>query len=467
MPDHHSFNVHAHFYQPSRVDLLTGSIPDEPGAYPYRNWNEKIYEECYRPNAELGNFSKIGFNIGPTLTAWLRNFHPDTLHQIAKADRENFEKFGVGNAIAQSYHHTILPLANRRDKQTQIRWGIYDFERTFGRKPQGMWLPETAVDLETLELLIDNGIQFTILAPWQAAVHDVDTRKAYQVILAGHKSIKVLFYHSGLSSRISFDPNATENADEFIRAYVKPEFLTGEGNQWLTVASDGELYGHHQPFRDKFLSYLLNGSLNIQSLEYSFPALQIQSQTTFPIMQVKENTSWSCHHGVKRWHGVCACTPNSEWKKHLREALERLENNLDRIFEECCLGLHLEPWIARDAYVEVFTGEKRFEEWIKPLAKHDLSREEIAQLRLLFDAQLDGQRMFTSCGWFFEDLDRIEPKNNLAYAAHAVWLVKKATSIDLSLELLPYLERVRSWRSGLTAANVFIQALSRFDGTVS
>ncbi len=467
MPDHHSFNIHAHFYQPSRVDLLTGLIPDEPGAHPYLNWNEKIFAECYRPNAELGNFSKIGFNIGPTLAAWLRKFHPDTLQQIVRADRDNVNKYGFGNAIAQPYHHTILPLANRRDKQTQIRWGIHDFERTFGRKPQGMWLPETAVDLETLDLLTENGIQFTILAPWQADIHEVDPRRAYQVILGGHKSIKVVFYHSGLSSRISFDPGATENADEFIRAYVKPEFLPNEGNQWLTIASDGELYGHHQPFRDKFLTYLLNGSLSIQALDYSFPAMQIQRQTTFPIIQIKENTSWSCHHGVKRWHGVCGCTPNSEWKKHLREALERLENNLDRIFERHCVSLHIDPWQARDAYEDVFSGDICFEEWIKPQSKLELSKSDLDVLRRLFEAQLDGQRMFTSCGWFFEDLDRIEPKNNLAYAAHASWLVKKATSVDISVEIMPYLERAKSWRSGLTAAEIFTRALSRFNGEVS
>ena len=463
MTNHHSLNVHAHFYQPSRVDLLNGSIPDEPGAHPYRNWNEKIYEECYRPNAELGNFEKIGFNIGPTLNAWLRQHHPETLGLIIQADRENIKKFGVGNAIAQPYHHTILPLSNQRDKLTQIRWGIYDFEHTFGRSPRGMWLPETAVDLESLELLADNGIEFTILAPWQADAHEIDPRKAYQVILAGHKAIKVIFYHSGLSSRISFDSAATENADEFIRKYVKPEFLSGVGDQWLTMASDGELYGHHQSFRDKFLSYLLNGSLSIQSLDYSFPALQIQKQTTFPIIKIRDKTSWSCHHGVKRWQGVCGCTTNGEWKKHLRESLERLAFNLDAVFKQYCDDLQIDPWKARDGYVEVFAGGRDFKEWFESSAKINLTYHEIDIYRSLFEAQLDGQRMFTSCGWFFEDLDRIEPRNNLAYAAHAVWLVKKATAIDLLRDLMPYLEKAKSWRSGLTAADVFMQAFSRFE----
>ena len=336
---HQSLCVHAHFYQPPREDPFTANIPLEAGAWPFNNWNEKIFENCYKPNAELGNFSKISFNLGPTLSVWLRQNHPEVLNLIVQADHENYERFGTGNAIAQPYNHTILPLANRRDKQTQVRWGIYEFERTFQHKPQGMWLPETAVDMETLEILAENGIEFTILAPWQAETKDLDPRRAYQVMIANHKPIKVIFYHSGLSSRISFDPGSTENADQFIRGYVKPEFTNKNENQWIMMASDGELYGHHQVFRDKFLSYLLNGSLAGQNIDYSFPGLQLQKQQVFPVMKIREGTSWSCHHGVQRWRGVCACTPNSEWKKHLRDALEVLALNVNSVFLDACEGI--------------------------------------------------------------------------------------------------------------------------------
>ena len=463
MSNRHSLCVHAHFYQPTREDPLTGIIPEELGAQPYSNWNERIYETCYKPNAAMGNFSRISFDIGPTLSQWLRRYHPDTLNQIIHADRLNMEHYGVGNAIAQPYHHTILPLGKRRDKQTQIRWGIYEFERTFKHKPEGMWLPETAVDMETLEVLVDNGIQFTILAPWQAEVKDVDPRKAYQVILPGHKSIKVFFYHSGLSARVSFDPNATENADVFARNIVKPEFLAGDQNQWLMVATDGELYGHHQIFRDKFLSYLLDGSISAQHIETDFPGLQLTKQKVFPVVKIQENTSWSCHHGVQRWRGACACTPNSEWKKPLREALERISGEVDKIFTEACKGLFENAWEARDRYIEVFSGDLKFGDWLRNFTDLPLTVEKVNQLERLFQAELDCQRMFTSCAWFFNDLDRIEPRNAVTYAAHAVWLVKKAVGTDISPEVVAILKKSKSWQSDVSALDFFKEAIHHFE----
>jgi alpha-amylase/alpha-mannosidase (GH57 family) len=463
MPPHHSLCVHAHFYQPPREDPYTGIVPSEQGAWPFLNWNERIFETCYKPNAELGNFNKISFNLGPTLSQWLKETHPETLAKIVQADSENVKQYGVGNAIAQGYNHTILPLMKRRDKQTQISWGISDFKRTFGRKPQGMWLPETAVDMETLELLVANGIEFTILAPWQAETQDLDTRKAYQVILPDHKSIKIFFYHSGISSRISFDPGSTENADSFILDYVKGEFTSRREDQMLLIASDGELYGHHQVFRDKFLSYLLNGSLSCQNIDYSFPALQLQKQKVIPIVKIKENTSWSCHHGVERWRGVCSCTLNSDWKKPLKFALDRLSWDIDQIFLEKTQEILSNPWKSREQFIEVILGEKKYSDWIIGQITDPISAVESEIIHFLLQAQMERQRMFTSCGWFFEDFDRIEPKNNIAYAAHAVWLTKQATGIDLSPMTIPYLDKVRSWMSGLTASQVFKDVLVRFE----
>ncbi|MBA4384433.1 MAG: glycoside hydrolase [Anaerolinea sp.] len=465
MPSRHSLCVHAHFYQPTREDPLTGIIPKEPGAYPHSNWNELIFEMCYKPNADLGNFSRISFDIGPTLSKWLRQYHPDMLKQIVDADRQNMEHYGVGNAIAQSYHHTILPLGKRRDKQTQIRWGIYEFERTFKHKPLGMWLPETAVDTETLEVLVENGIEFTILAPWQADSKEVDPRKAYQVILPGHKSIKVFFYHSGLSARVSFDPGATENADAFARNFVKPEFFSVDQNQWLMIATDGELYGHHQIFRDKFLSYLLDGSISAQHIETDFPALQLTQQKVFPVIKIREDTSWSCHHGVQRWSGVCSCTPNSEWKKPLREALEMISDEVDKIFVTSCKGVIENAWDARDKYIEVFGGDHKFADWLQNLSGSTLADEKVKQLERLFQAELECQRMFTSCGWFFNDLDRIEPKNAVTYAARAVWLTRQATGIDISLQVTDVLEKSKSWRNVVSALDFFKDAMDRFEQT--
>ncbi len=463
MPNRHSLCVHAHFYQPIREDPLTGIIPVEPGAHPYANWNELIHETCYKPNAALGNFSRISFDLGPTLSRWMRQYHPEVLNQIVAADRQNVEHYGVGNAIAQPYHHTILPLGKRRDKQTQIRWGIYEFEHTFKHKPQGMWLPETAVDQETLEVLVENGIEFTILAPWQADGKEVDPRKAYQVILPGHRSIKVFFYHSGLSARVSFDPNATENADAFARNFVKPEFFAGDQNQWLMIATDGELYGHHQIFRDKFLSYLLDGSISAQHIETDFPGLQLTQQKVFPVAKIRDNTSWSCHHGVTRWSGVCSCTPNAEWKKPLREALERLSDVVDKIFIEACDGILENAWEARDQYIEVFSGDRKFADWIQALTGSALADEKIKKMEKLFQVQLECQRMFTSCGWFFNELDRIEPRNAVAYAAHAIWLTRQATGIDISAEIRPLLEKSKNWQNSTSALDFFEDAFHRFE----
>jgi hypothetical protein len=457
--------VHAHFYQPPREDPFTGEIPEEKGASPYKNWNEKIFEDCYKPNAELGNFSKISFNLGPTLSQWMKANHPAVLDLIVEADSSNVQRLGVGNAMAQPFHHTILPYAKRRDKQTQVRWGIHEFMHTFNHAPKGMWLPETAVDLETLEVLALNGIEFTILAPWQAQTQGLDTHKAYQVILPNHLSLKVFFYAGGVSSRVSFDAHSTVNADEFIRNFIKPEFQHDSNDQLLIVATDGELYGHHQVFRDKFLAQLVNGSLSLQNVESTFPANWLKKQQAFPIIKIHEKTSWSCHHGIKRWGGVCECTPHSEWKKHFRDAMDRLSILLDQIYSEEMEGIFVDVWDARDRYIEVMLGEKDFQSWLGENTRTALTPQLITKIRFLLDAQVESQKMFTSCGWFFEDLDRIEPRNNLVSAAHAIWLTQLASGIDLVDKAIPELEKIKSWRTSLTGADVFRDALHRFEQT--
>ncbi len=219
----HGFCIHGHFYQPPREDPLTGEIPVEPGALPYRNWNERIHEQCYRPNAVQGNFEHISFNLGPTLLNWMEASDPRTVAQIVEQDHFNLEKHGVGNAMAQAYNHTILPLASRADKAIQVSWGIADFERRFGHRPAGMWLPETAVDDETLEVLVEHGIQFTILAPWQAEEPDLNPTQPYWADLPGGKRIAVFFYNQDLSTRVSFDPGSTVNADAFLTNFLLPK----------------------------------------------------------------------------------------------------------------------------------------------------------------------------------------------------------------------------------------------------
>ncbi len=457
-----SFCVHAHFYQPSREDPLTGEIPLEVGADPFDNWNEKIFAGCYGPNAEIGNFKKISFNLGPTLTRWMRAKKPQTLAKIVSADRENLIAHGVGNAMAQPYHHTILPLATRRDIRIQVAWGIADFVRTFEHRPEGMWLPETAANLETLDVLAELGIQFTILAPWQADGILSNPFQPYQVQTSENRSITVFFYDSTLSSDISFNPGATVNADGFASRYVHPRFKNTNAPEMLMVASDGELYGHHQLFREKFLARLLDGALRQEGVEPSYPGLWLKNNAFHQAIQIRENTSWSCHHGVERWRDECGCTPNSGWKRPLREAMNSIAGMIDEAFECYASQFIADPWDAVESYSEVILEKISADEWLSQKCNTPLNLEQKMHLLSLFVAQVERQRMFTSCGWFFDDFDRIEPRNNVAYAAHAVWLAERACKINLYSEAIKAFKPVVSSRSGLKGDDVFASAFYRF-----
>lgn len=464
----HFLCVHAHFYQPPREDPLTGVIPVEAGASPYRNWNERIHSECYRSNVELGNFSKISFNVGPTLFSWLELFHPDTAREIIVQDRGNLDSFGVGNAIAQAYNHTILPMASYHDKVTQVVWGIREFEHRFGHKPPGMWLPETAVDIETLSVLASQGIEFTILAPWQVRPEHPDVTHPYSVNLPDGQKITVFLYHAGLSGGISFNPALTVDADHFANHELKQQFNLGREDhaepQLILLASDGELYGHHQPLRDHFLRHLVNGASSLAGLTSTFPALWLKNYPPKHAISVQEDTSWSCHHGVSRWNVGCGCTSgDSSWKQRLRGAFDHLSRDLDQLYLRFVSPHVPDPWELRNRYIDVMLGLMTVDELIPQMAGRRLAAETITPIHLLLEAQRERQRMYTSCGFFFEDFDRIEPINNLAYAAQAVRLVRLATGVDLVPTLMAELHQVISQRTGLRADVVFLRHLQRAD----
>jgi alpha-amylase/alpha-mannosidase (GH57 family) len=430
MPFH--FSVHGHFYQPSREDALTGLIPIEPSASPYPNWNECIYQRCYRSNAEQGNFRKISFDIGPTLFRWLEQEHPETCQQILEQERENFQLFGVSNAMAQSYYHIILPLASRRDKQTQLRWGIREYHHRFQHAPQGLWLPETAVDLETLELLAEEDIQFTILAPWQAVDGKLDTRQPSRLELPGGHSIVIFYYEASLSGQVSFYPSATRNATRFVQEQVLPAYQGEDGSdKLLLVASDGELYGHHQRFRDKFLAYLLDGAANEAGLDALYPARWLVSFPVEKETMVQPNTSWSCHHGIERWRGVCGDAPLANWKAPLRAALDHLASAIDRLYEETLQPFVRDAWQIRDDYIQVILKQKNANELIQEHLQAQISDDIMKLIQLLLEAQDNRMKMFASDAWFFEEFDRIEPHNAIQYAAYSAWLVKRATGVDV------------------------------------
>ncbi len=463
-----AISIHAHFYQPPREDPLTGLIPTEKGAFPFNNWNEKIHAECYRPNALLRNFENISFNIGPTLFSWMQLHDPDTCRRIVEQDRKNVQRHGVGNAIAQAYNHTILPLASRQDKITQVYWGIADFEHRFGRKPKGMWLPETAVDYETLEILAQMGIEFTILAPWQANLDPIDTTRPYSIVLPKNNQMTGFFYQSDLSARISFDPGSTMNADTFAQTMLLEKFLsqnvTPDDPHLILMASDGELYGHHQQLRDHFLARLVDGASSSLGIRPTYPSLWLKHYPATHKIHIKEKTSWSCHHGVSRWLGQCNCTPgDAQWKAQLRYSFERLAAELDRLYLDVTSRVFSDPWELRNRYIHVILGETSLDKLANQMSLVALTSEQLRRVHLMLEMQRERQRMFTSCGWFFEDFDRIEPRNNVAYAAQAVYLARLATGVNLESYVQQDLGRVISPLTGANAGQLFVNHLRRAD----
>jgi alpha-amylase/alpha-mannosidase (GH57 family) len=452
-----AFCIHGHFYQPPREDPLSGIIPTEEGAYPYSNWNERIHDQCYKPNAELGNYSRISFNLGPTVLEWMSKADPVTLKCIIDQERKNFDTAGLPNGMAQAYNHTILPLASKRDKKTQIEWGMREFKARFGHAAEGIWLPEAAVDSETLSVAYDCGVKYVILAPWQCADTGRDLSLPGWVELGGGKRMAVFFYNQILSTRVSFDPGATRNADEFLVNAILPEFSNGYGepkDKYLIIASDGELYGHHQRFRDRFLERLTTESYKGKPVIQMTPAEWLSINPPRQVFTIAENSSWSCHHGVKRWSEDCGCTPNSQWKAPLRTALNTVAEEVDAEYEREMDRLHVDPYALRDDYIQVLIGQVPLTEFIQSHIP-ECTEEKCRKTGFLIRAQYERQRMFTSCGWFFDDFNRIEPRNNVKYAAQAVWLTQQVNP-DLPLGgILADLKKVKSNRSNLVADQVF------------
>ncbi len=457
-----SLCLYGHFYQPPRFDPFTGEVPEEPGAGSDHNFNEKITRECYRPNADAGNFERISFDFGPTLALWLERAHPDVYTRIIAADREHLARYGVGNALAQAYNHTILPLATTRDKQVQIAWGLSDFAHRFGHAADGMWLAETAVDLETLDILAGAGVRYTVLAPWQAA-EGADTSEPYRVNLPSGRTITVFFYNGPLSGGVSFDWDTTSNADLFAASYL-PRYLNEEKRargeaQMLLVATDGELYGHHKPWRDRFLSHLVRQGAPAVGFEVTTLGRYLRDRPPTREISLRVPSSWSCHHGVARWSTGCPCTEgDSSWKAPLRRAFDRLAEQVDGAFARATAAVLRDPWAAREDYLALrggWLGDDEF--WRRHGASGGRPQARGDEIRagLLLEAEYYTQWMFTSCGFFFEDLDRLEPRNDIAFGRRALSLVWQATHADLQTGFLRDLEAAKSGRTGATGAALY------------
>jgi hypothetical protein len=468
--------VHAHFYQPDRRDPFTGEVPPDPSAAPAHDWTDRVTDECYAPNALRGNFRHIGWDLGPALALWLQQHRPDVYASIAEQDDGS-------NAMALPWHHIILPLAPTRDRRTEIRWGIRDFELRYGHRPAGIWLPEAAVDLLTLRLCAEEGIRYTILAPWQAGTDgDLDTRRPYRVEVGGGHSMVVMFYDRDLSTAVSFDPGATQNADDFVRSRVLPRLAeplpSGEPPLAL-IATDGELYGHHQGFRELFLARLTtwygsdvgDPSLEVVTLG---AALAEASRPALPIMTIRERTSWSCLHGVLRWSAECPDAADGRWKQPLRLALDRLAAAIDTLTDTLLRPTGVDPWQARDGYADVAAGYVPASEYVQrvvaeaALPTHGADapsprtrRAHEALLQDLLSAQSSRLAMFASDAWFWDDPTRPETLQVLRFAAHAARTLDHLTDAGLERSLVEDLRALRSPSTGVDGAGLYRLALEQ------
>ena len=467
--------IHAHFYQPERRDPFGGRMRPDPSAAPYASWSDRITAECYRPNAERGNLDRISFNIGPTLASVLAADAPDVLARIAVAAHPE-------NALAQAFHHTILPLASLRDRRTEVRWGIRDYRFRFGHAPTGFWLPETAVDEAALRTLADEGIRWTVLAPWQAVAAALENRRPHRIDLGGGRSLIVAFYDAALSGAVSFQPAETADADQFARDWVLPRASSPlhrdsssswqAGSPLVVIATDGELYGHHQQFRDLFLERLVDPTVD-RGFDVVFlgQALAAENRDTLPDAHIADRTSWSCHHGVLRWSGECPCAPNGRWKQPLRAALERLAGAIDALTEWRAAALpgaagsdgrpaHVDPWAARDAYVDVVLGVEAPESFSARCLDEAAPASARHELEMLMEAQRWRLAMFASDGWYWEEPQRPETKQVLRCAARAAQLVDELTGACLERRLVEDLALVISPTRGVDGAAIYREALA-------
>ena len=483
--------VHGHFYQPPRENPYLDRIERQPSAHPYHDWNERIHHECYRPNAFarilndrqevvgiVNNFEYLSFNIGATLMSWLEQYDPEVYQRILEADRHSSQRLnGHGNAIAQVYNHIILPLANRRDKITQIRWGKEDFYSRFGRDPEGMWLAETAVDYPTLEALIDESIKFIILAPSQAAkcrlmatdnVEQVDTgwhevggsqidpTRPYRCFIEDGRHIDIFFYDGPISRDMGFN-NVLDTADNFA-ARLGQAVRDNRPAQIISVATDGETFGHHKGGTEKCVAY----AVSEEFAKYGWTVTNYAHYLSIcpPTWEVvlKPVTAWSCAHGVARWQDDCGCASgggwHQQWRRPLRDALDWLRDRLTAVFEETGSQFLRDPWMARNEYVRVLRSRQTtkqdsqsFDSVNSFLQRHqsrELSAsEKIDALRLL-EMQRHSLLMYTSCGWFFEEISRPEGVQILRYAARALELAGEVAGLHLKQELITRLAQAPS-----------------------
>ncbi len=497
--------IHGHFYQPPRENPWFEAIETEESAYPFHDWNERIVFECYRPNAYarivddkgkildlINNYSSLSFDFGPTLIRWLELKFPSIYQKIIEADREGIRRFGHGNAMAQAYNHIIMPLANEKDKETEVLWGIADFEKRFHRRPDAMWLPETAVTYPTLQVMVKYGMQYLILSPFQAlrvrplggkkwidvSQGRIDPTQPYRCFVkdpSGKKLsdqfIDIFFYDGMISKEVAFgdllrDGNAF--CDRFIQAYQ----ATKRRPQLLHIATDGETYGHHKKFGEMALAYALKEGISSRGVEIiNYGAFLKRFPPIYEVEidegQKGEGTSWSCVHGVDRWKEDCGCSTggragwNQKWRKPLREALDLLRDELSIIFKREGGEIFKDVWEARNGYIDVILDRSlmSLNRFFDRYGVEGLDQEKRIKGLKLLEMQRHALLMYTSCGWFFADLAGLETVQILLYAARAIQLAEELTGQEIEKRFIQHLSEAKSNLSEMGDGNQVYQKL--------
>jgi len=471
--------IHGHFYQPPRENPWLETVEIQDSAYPYHDWNERITAECYAPNTAsrildgdgrirgiVSNYARISFNFGPTLLSWMERHTPESYQALLEADRLSLQwRSGHGAALAQVYNHIIMPLANRRDKQTQVQWGIRDFVHRFQRFPEGMWLAETAVDIETLEILAEAGIRFTILAPRQASQvrrinsgkwrdvsgSRVDPSRPYLCRLPSGRSISLFFYDGPISQAVAFE-QLLKSGEQFAERLLSG-FAECRGHaQLVHIATDGETYGHHHQFGEMALGQALNWieENGLARLTNYGEYLELPPPTHE--VQIIEYSSWSCMHGIERWRSDCGCRAdvgngwNQQWRRPLREALDWLRDELADCYDQMATPLLKHPWEARNDYIGLML-DRSDQNLAAFLQRHGCVQpdDELSTTILsLLEMQRHALLMYTSCGWFFDELSGLETVQIIQYAARAVQLAEQHCRRSLEADFLTRLALAKS-----------------------
>lgn len=489
--------IHGHFYQPPRENPWLNKVEIQDSAYPYHDWNQRINAECYIRNSAsrilnqdqeieeiMNNYGWMSFNIGPTLLAWMEHEAPETYQAILQADKESQERFsGHGSALAQAFNHLIMPLANERDQETQVIWGIEDFKSRFKRFPEGMWLGETAVNTTTLEILAKHGIKFTILSPYQAkrvrkiggkewkdaTGAKVDPRKGYICNLPSGNSITLFFYDGPASQGVAFE-GLLDDGERFAQRLLG-QFEADDNVQLVHIATDGESYGHHHNLGEMALSYCLDYIENHQSAELTIYGEFLEKFPPKYEVEILENTSWSCYHGVERWRSDCGCNTggnegwNQKWRAPLRESFDWVQENLISLYEEEMREYADNPWEVRNKYIQVILNREKANilSFLEQHFRNDLSEDDQIKILKLLEMQYHTMLMYTSCGWFFDEVTGIESMQDIFYATRAIQLAEEISGREYEGDFKNHLEKIPSnlpqYGTALTAYNNFVKPM--------